>query len=125
MVDMQKIGLIDIPKGIDGAQQLRVAQFSWNNITHVDVLIAKIDTLTNLVLDHNKIQKISPAIFQDGKKFKSLRVMNLSYNELDILPLNFGNGLESQEYLDLSHNVLTELPDNLIKCRNLRSLFCT
>jgi Leucine-rich repeat (LRR) protein len=124
MVDMQKIGLETIPKGIDGANQLRVAQFSWNYIKHVDVLIAKIDTLTNLVLDHNKIQKISPLIF-DGKKFVSLRVMNLSYNELDILPLNFGIGLESLEYLDLSHNVLTELPDNLTQCKQLKSLFCT
>jgi len=124
MVDMQKIGLIDIPKGIDGAQQLRVAQFSWNNISHVDVLIAKIDTLTNLILDHNKIQKISPKIF-DGKKFKCLKVMNLSYNQLDVLPMDFGKGMESLEYLDLSHNVLTELPDNMCICKALKSLFCT
>ena len=60
-------------------------------------MIAKIDTLTNLILDHNKIQKISPKIF-DGKKFKCLKVMNLSYNQLDVLPMDFGKGMESLEY---------------------------
>ena len=61
MVDMQKIGLETIPKGIDGASQLRVAQFSWNQITHVDVRLLS-QQLQALSLSFGSTTSSSPVL---------------------------------------------------------------
>ena len=56
--------------------------------------------------------------------FKELKVLNLSFNEVVDLPINFSRNMVNLEELDLSGNKLTSLPsEDLPKLENLTTFF--
>eukprot|EP00760_Papus_ankaliazontas_P006568 PhM_4_TR13091/c0_g1_i1/m.5725 len=91
-----------------------------------------VSAITSLNMSHNKITEVSPTIFSLMPK---LRVLDLSHNQLTVLPdvpgkegANDGDGesegwpLPSLESLSLNSNRLSSLPTGWSSCRELREV---
>lgn len=74
--------------------------------------------LETLACDRNKLQQVEPGALS-GPLVASLKVLDLSRNQLSFLPGDFVSGAQQLRYLDLSQNQLFALPDSILKCTRL------
>jgi len=78
----------------------------------------KTHRLESFYCDHNLLQNIEPGVFS-GSQVANLMVLNLSYNQLSLLPFDFCSGARQLKLLDLSNNRLFSLPESMLDCRSL------
>jgi len=78
----------------------------------------KTHNLEGFYCDHNLLQNIEPGVFS-GSQVANLLVLNLSFNQLSMLPFDFGSGARQLKLLDLSSNRLFGLPESMLDCRSL------
>ncbi|KAL6267916.1 hypothetical protein P5V15_000984 [Pogonomyrmex californicus] len=62
--------------------------------------------LVLLNLSHNRISKVDPAIFKD---LYTLQILNLQFNEIDMIPADTFSPMSNLHTLELAHNRLTYL----------------
>eukprot|EP00930_Biecheleria_cincta_P046471 TRINITY_DN32050_c0_g1_i1.p1 TRINITY_DN32050_c0_g1~~TRINITY_DN32050_c0_g1_i1.p1 ORF type:complete len:1053 (-),score=195.73 TRINITY_DN32050_c0_g1_i1:246-3404(-) len=77
--------------------------------------------LETFCCDHNKLEIIEPGVLS-GMQVANLLVLNLSHNNLQLLPYDFGAGASNLKFMDLSHNRLFALPESFLDCRKLIAL---
>ncbi|KAJ4710757.1 putative Receptor-like protein kinase 2 [Melia azedarach] len=103
-------------------RNLRVLNLGFNRIVgEIPSLLKKCERLEVLNLAGNKLKGYIPEFVVH---FLKLRVLYLSYNELNgSIPREFGSNCPHLEHLDLSGNFLVgRIPGSLGKCRQLRTL---
>lgn len=74
--------------------------------------------LETFCCDHNKLEIIEPGVLS-GMQVAQLLVLNLSHNNLQMLPYDFGAQASNLKFLDLSHNRIFVLPESVLDCRKL------
>uniref|UniRef100_A0A336MYS3 CSON003193 protein n=1 Tax=Culicoides sonorensis TaxID=179676 RepID=A0A336MYS3_CULSO len=77
-----------------------------------------LEDLTTLDLSHNKLKEVPEGL----EKGKNLLVLNLSYNQIEIIPPSLFINLTDLLFLDLSHNKLETLPPQTRRLSNLQTL---
>ncbi|KAJ6637773.1 Protein flightless-1 [Pseudolycoriella hygida] len=77
-----------------------------------------LDELTTLDLSHNKLKEVPEGL----DRAKNVLVLNLSYNQIEIIPTTLFIHLTDLLYLDLSHNKLETLPPQTRRLANLQTL---
>lgn len=75
--------------------------------------------LQQLLMTHNRINRISPGAFN---RLRSLLVLDVSVNELEKVPKERLQGLKLLRHLNLSHNVLKDLDEFSEDLKELRLL---
>jgi len=81
--------------------------------------------LEHLFLDWNSIYSIEVQALSGGVVAK-LQVLNLSHNQLNVLPSDFMEGARELRYLDLTGNEkIRTIPDTVMACSKLELLFLT
>lgn len=95
---------------------LQILELMDNNLT-TSPDFGSYESLKQLSLRSNKIEKLTPAI----GNFKNLELLDIAHNNLSELPESFGN-LKSVIFLDLSENELEKLPESLAGLENLEHL---
>lgn len=81
--------------------------------------------LEKLFLDWNCIYSIEVSALS-GAMCEKLQVLNLSNNEINVLPKDFLEGAHEMKFLDLSGNKkISKLPDTIMNCRKMELLFLT
>jgi hypothetical protein len=105
---------------IKGLKRLNLSsQHNTNRQTlcEIPMLILKLDTLQELYLRHNKIQKFEKGICN----LQCLRILDLEGNSIKTVPTCIDK-LDKLEYLALNNNKLTKLPDNIGALKSLKVL---
>jgi Leucine-rich repeat (LRR) protein len=81
--------------------------------------------LEHLFLDWNSIYSIEVQALSGGV-VATLQVLNLSHNQLNVLPSDFMQGARELRYLDLTGNErIRIIPDTVMECSKLELLFLT
>jgi len=119
-LDLSANSIEEVPQALSQLTLLRVLDLSNNQLVNFDVPLPK---LTKLALAHNAISHL-PAIFcePDGPGLPEIREIDLSYNHLTELPDLFFSTNTQLMRLDLAHNELFEISDELHNLVNLRML---
>ncbi|XP_046399914.1 uncharacterized protein LOC124166423 [Ischnura elegans] len=90
-----------------GASQLQELHISGTNLTALNTNdLISFPGLLQLSLSQNRISRVAPGIF---KPLRSLAVLDLGLNELEVLPGDRLRGLKSLRTLNLTHNRLKTL----------------
>ena len=101
---------------------LKIFNGSYNQINQLPESFCNLENLEIIELDSNKIKFIKDNLWN---KFYKIKKISLAFNEIEKLPINFGNKLQQNafdqlEELNLHHNFIEEIPDsigNLIKLK--------
>ncbi|ESA44140.1 hypothetical protein GE21DRAFT_1471 [Neurospora crassa] len=110
-----------LPKSFATASKLTYLDVSNNRLQDLDHSeLSKLTGLLKLNLANNCLRSLPPTL----GAYKSLRTLNISSNFLDVFP-SFICELETIVDLDLSFNSINNLPDNLMKLRNLEKFVIT
>jgi Leucine rich repeat/Leucine Rich Repeat len=88
-----------------------------DNFVKLEKLV-NLESLTDLNLMCNKITSIPPL----NSAFKSLEILNLSFNKIHAVDIQNLSSLKKLEVLDLSNNELCTLPETLSGFRALKEL---
>lgn len=119
-LELVKCKLTDLPPNLQELDSLSVVRLSHNELTSINPELAKCTHLERIIFDWNTLKTIDPGIFSQA--FKQLLVINVSHNELKLLPSDFGLGLDELRYIDASYNSLAILPDSVLTCNQLQVL---
>jgi len=104
------------PEAMEDMTSLRWLKLNNANLKTIPPELSKLVKLEHLTMKKNKVDTISNHV----KNLSCLRTLNLRYNQLthtSIPPEVFEN--EELSTLDISHNLLKEVPEGLIKCKSL------
>ena len=94
-------------RGLDSLQSIDLKGNEFNeSVLDPEIWIDINDTLSDLILEENSFTHLSPNIFTT---FKSIKVLDLFYNNISIVEPGTFNGLDSLESLDLGLNYITTL----------------
>ena len=97
----------EVFRGLDSLQLIDLTGNEFNeSVLDPEIWIDINDTLSELVLEENSFTHLSPYMFT---AFKSLKVLDLFYNNISIVEPGTFNGLDSLEILDLGLNYITTL----------------
>jgi len=114
-LDLDSIGLTELPKGLENLTQLKELWLGSNQLTDVTGL-HKLDQLTDLHLNRNQLTDVKGL-----ERLTKLKALYLSNNQLTSL-----KGLEKLTqltHLSLDSNQLTKVPEELEKLPSLSWLF--
>ncbi|XP_054713815.1 slit homolog 1 protein-like [Uloborus diversus] len=98
-------GLVSIPQAVT-LESLKNLSISHGNITEIGTELQGMSAVMNLVLDFNKISRISTAAF-NGLQY--LEILNLSFNDLSHLGPELFTPLKNLRIIDLSNNQLVSI----------------
>ncbi|XP_078486462.1 leucine-rich repeat serine/threonine-protein kinase 2 [Ciona intestinalis] len=112
--DLSKNYLENFPEFLKHQTRLQTLIFSRNNLSeHFSSLVWSAKRLSWLDVSHNNVVDVTMAIKSINSQWSStLRVLKLSNNQVTVLPPVIGN-LNKLEILDVSHNELMNLPNEL------------
>lgn len=113
-------GLVRIEARILQMKSLSCLNVANNQIKAVPCRLTNFSALSELVLHGNKIREFPPSLCT-GALALSLKLLDLSQNEIKLLPLAFCN-LKNLVHLKLDQNHLLMLPVNVGKLSSLRFL---
>lgn len=91
-----------------------------NQIKEIPCKMARLSTLSELILNGNRIKKFPPSLC-NGIIASSLKVLDLSNNEIRLFPTSFCN-FKNLVHLKVNSNQLHALPANIGNLSNLRFL---
>lgn len=97
--------LADIPKSILNCKKLKVLDVRKNEITVVPKAICDLRALDQLLLSMNHIKSFDIS--------SSIKILDLSYNNITLIPTDFFKKLPSLQYLNLDSNQINHLPDDI------------
>ncbi len=110
--------LTSLPESIGNLSQLQVFHCNHNKLTTVPESIGNLQQLRRISLHNNQITHLPESI----GNLQQLTHLCVSLNKLASLPISLGN-LSQLESLSIGWNDdLTEFPDQLLKCKKLRSI---
>ena len=125
-IDLSNNTLESVPMFLFTIDSLKYLRLSYNKLKSLPVSQTQYDNITlrkswsysshqleELDLDHNLLNKIPSELFA----LKGLRRINLSYNQIEILPIEIWQS--SLNEINLSHNRLSNLPV-IAYCNQLR-----
>jgi len=109
-----------IPSRITTLQNLRVLRARNNNLTNYGVPIGlfELEDLSTVDLSYNNLKEC-PAELENAR---TLLVLNLSNNEIEVIPNQVFINLTDLMILDLSNNKLETLPPQMRRLTNLQTL---
>ncbi|XP_078349981.1 leucine-rich repeat protein 1-like [Oculina patagonica] len=113
-------GLVRIEARILQMRGLSYLNAADNQIRAIPCRLTNLSALSELVLRGNRIRDFPPSLCT-GALASSLKLLDLSQNEIKLLPLAFCN-LKSLVHLKLDRNHLHMLPVNIGKLSSLRFL---
>ena len=105
-----------VPPSIEQMKQLKFLNLGYNDIEQIPPFIAGMTSLEHINLELNNLYSIP-----DLSRLTSLKVLNVSSNELEVLPDSICN-LTAMQELYVSRNKLSKLPDELGKLEKLHVL---
>ena len=100
---------------------LKCLYLSDNKLIELPETIWYLPHLEEVQLNNNFLESVGKDSVDFMRLSKLLRIVNISYNKLDVLP-SFLLDLPALEELNVSHNELNTLPHNLWECSTLREL---
>ena len=104
------------PGGSCQGDNLRWLKLNNTKLRTIPAEVGKLHQLEHLTMKRNNVQSIGESV----RQLPCLRTLNLRYNSLthtSIPPSVFET--EELTTLDLSHNLLAEVPEGLLKCKSL------
>ncbi len=103
---------------------LEILNVSSNQLTCIPTCIWGLQHLCKLVYSNNRLESILPSeeLLLEENVSGSLQLVDVSSNQLKGMVLSFLFTLPSVGSLDLSSNLIDELPDNFWGCSSLQSL---
>jgi len=130
-LDLSDLGLTELPDGLfDNFIQLRELDLSYNSFTHFpENMFKELINLKRLnlsfMLDPTAFDEEDTVTLSDTllSSQSQLEVLDLSGNQLEILPDTFFSKLYQLEVLDLSYNLLAVLPSSIGTLVNLEQLY--
>jgi leucine-rich repeat protein SHOC2 len=90
---------------------------SSNNLYNIHNDVYQIKNLDVLYLFHNNIDDISKL-----HELSNLKILDLSFNKIESIPSHLFENLTKLEYLNLSNNKISLLPENIENCKYLTNL---
>ena len=78
---------------------------------------SRVDTITDIYLAFGNLDEIPIEILN----FPNLKKINISHNNFTNKDLDILLKIKSLQEIDLSHNQITEIPDNLDKLKKLEN----
>ena len=106
----------NFPGGSCQGDNLRWLKLNNTKLRTIPAEVGKLHQLEHLTMKRNNVQSIGESV----RQLPCLRTLNLRYNSLthtSIPPSVFET--EELTTLDLSHNLLAEVPEGLLKCKSL------
>jgi len=113
-------GLLRIEARILQIKGLTCLNLADNQIKEIHCRMARLSTLSEIVLRGNRIREFPPSLC-NGVLVSSLRLLDLSQNEIKLLPVAFCS-FKSLVHLKLDRNQLHMLPVNIGEISSLRFL---
>lgn len=98
-------GIKYFPPMVLHGDSLKVLDFSYNNLTDISSELL-LDNVQELYLQGNLISNLKSSTFDH---FSQLRILNMSFNHIKILPKEIFNRLSQLHTIDLSHNDITSI----------------
>ncbi|KAG1969429.1 volume-regulated anion channel subunit LRRC8D [Pimephales promelas] len=90
----------------------------YNKISAIPPSIGLVKSLESLIICHNKLETLPPALFHLPK----LRHIDLSNNSISSIPVEIGH-LHNLQHFAITGNKVEVLPNQLFKCSKLKVLF--
>ena len=111
-LNVQNMGLTEIPKAIESLTQLEDFNVSGNRLEEFDDYdyLASLDNLKSLWLTQNNLKRLPPSL----GSLKQVRNLYIEHNQLKSIPESM-LGMERLWVLHAGHNLFTELPENFGK----------
>ncbi|XP_076096997.1 leucine-rich repeat protein 1-like [Mytilus galloprovincialis] len=100
-------------------KKLQVLNLSENCVEEISTDFGKFTTLGELYLNNNLITCINPRFCLQKNLILTLSILDLSYNQLKLLPLQICE-LSNLYNLKLNNNLLEHLPPTIGRLRNLK-----
>jgi len=97
---------------LKGLKRLRTECGRLQTLPHK---LSELRELYRLDVSHNRLSMIDVFV-----EMTSLRFLYASHNKFDVLPSELATSLTLLEHLDLSRNLISELPNNFGELRRLR-----
>lgn len=119
-LSISNCALLRIEARILQIKSLVCLNFANNQLKEIPCRMARLSTLSELVLHGNRIREF-PTVLCNGVITSSLRLLDLSQNEIKLLPVAFSN-FKNLVHLKLDRNQLHMLPVNIGKLSSLRFL---
>ena len=138
-LNISNIGLTELPISFGKLKKIRILNISGNNLTELNELFGEFTNLQLLNISGNKLTKLPKSIWKLQKieelyihnnelteldeTFNKLRLktLNLSYNYFTQIPItSINTGIEK---LDLSHNNLKSLRDDIEDIIHINKLY--
>lgn len=121
VLHINDIGRCSLDRGILQLTQLRLLDVSHNCIEYLPTDINKLPNLNELNLSHNEFGKslLKQWSWIGGKLCKSLKLLNISYNNLNFLPDQLVK-LHSLVSLHVDNNQIKTLPSGIGSLRHLK-----
>lgn len=117
-LDLNRLGLTDLPESLDQLTQLRELELSNNQLTALPAWLGELTQLQKLDINDNQLMALPESLGQLGE----LRVLNLTRNHLMTLP-GWINQLTKLNILGLGNNKLTKVPNSLCQLTQLEELY--
>ncbi|XP_072043925.1 uncharacterized protein [Amphiura filiformis] len=120
VLDLSHNNLSDLPHSFD-LQKIRILDISHNSIRSIWHKILR-GTIQELYLSHNSF---SDAFHFDFSDASNLHTLDLSFNDLHVIPSNAFRGLKDLSKLHLNDNQLTHISSDAfgLETKKLRTLF--
>ena len=119
-LDVSSNFIQNIPSKIS-CPSLKSLYLSYNKLIELPIAIWYLPHLEELQMNNNFLQSVGKDSIDSIRLSRLLKIVNISYNKLDVLP-SFAFDLPALEELNVSHNELSTLPHNLWECSTLREL---
>ena len=119
-LDVSSNFIQNIPSKIS-CPSLKSLYLSYNKLIELPIAIWYLPHLEELQMNNNFLQSVGKDSIDSIRLSRLLKIVNISYNKLDVLP-SFVLDLPALEELNVSHNELSALPHNLWECSTLREL---
>ncbi|RXN08745.1 volume-regulated anion channel subunit LRRC8D-like protein [Labeo rohita] len=98
-------------------RRLMCLKLWYNKITAIPPSIGLVKSLESLIISHNKLETLPPALFHLPK----LRHIDLSHNCISSIPVEVGH-LHNLQHFAITENKVEVLPTQLFKCSKLKVL---
>jgi internalin A len=116
-LDLEGLGLDELPESIGGLTQLTTLNLSGNNLTALPEWLGSLNRLSRLDLADNQLTSL-PATLGN---LRNLTALDIRFSALTVLPEWFGN-LTSLVLLNLAGNRLSWLPASMRELVSLNTL---